>query len=290
MNDNLINRFFLDRQQRYKDYALYACRNAGIEEHWEDLYMEVVTNCFERSESIEHLISDSVDMNDPRNKRIAKLYAQNHHKFPLCQMDLYMIGVIKLNAISPRAPYRWKFLHPMPSGKPSNEYIRKYSPDEEEQSTINQLLDQGNHIIPKSPIPDDVDFSRLDLEDDEYIETDPTSRIIEQTNVIRQELKRLGIGPLGQKVFAFKFLDGNSLKDWPGSEDKKEIYKLYRKTMNLLKSKLNPDYTHTEPLELDFDYDTEEADNKPIEKLYKAIVTQRKAKSDGSVQMGLFNC
>jgi len=207
MNDNgLLDRFFIDREQRYKDYAEHECKQANLEREWEDLYMEVMASFFEKREQAIALINKHVEPTTKKNKKLIDYYKKNGNQFPLCEFDFFFLRCIKLNTISERAPYRWTY-----------------------------------HRQPKTDA--NADYSRIEIEDDIYIETyDPSQWVIEQTERIRTELNTLGIGELGQRVFAFKFLDGNSLKDWKGPESKKELYHLYRETMRLLKSKLNPNY------------------------------------------------
>ncbi|MBR8535431.1 hypothetical protein KDU71_07650 [Carboxylicivirga sediminis] len=209
-NDNLLERFFIDREHRYKEFARHESRNADIEDHWEDVYMEVMTSFFgdKRSLAIE-LIKKEADLTIAKNKRMATFYKRNGNRFPLCEFDFYFISCLKLNIISPRAPYKWKYLR-------------------------------------QPPTDANADYSRIELEDNEYEEGhDASEWIIEHTELIRAELDKLGIGELGQRVFAFKFFDGNSLNDWAGDEPIKEIRRLYAETLRLLRTKFNSDYLNS---------------------------------------------
>lgn len=116
------------------------------------------------------------------------------------ELDFYVLRMIKLNIYSPTSPYQ-----------------NKYKP------------------IPKS----DVEFSRLRLAEVEEYDDDRPALILEQCAKVRHALDGLNLSNNARRVFEHRFFLGLPLSEWEGPEPKKELYEIYDRVVELIKSKLN---------------------------------------------------
>ncbi len=138
-----LEEFFYDREQRYLDFAGYECKQAGIGDEYEDLYMEVMLSFFEgdRREKAISMINSQDVANTKKNQRLKKFLKENGSVFPLCEFDFFFLRTLKLNAISPRAPYRWNY-HRQPSVDSNADYSRLEIEEKEYDSRIDEKLEK----------------------------------------------------------------------------------------------------------------------------------------------------
>jgi len=119
------------------------------------------------------------------------------------ELHAYILGMIKINAFSPRSDFRRK-------------------------------------IINGSNIDININVQRLKIADDPIEEEDRSERIFNQITSVRLQLQQLDIPESDKEIFRFKFLCGNHLSQWPGPEPKERIYKVYNQVLAAIKKKLNP--------------------------------------------------
>lgn len=117
------------------------------------------------------------------------------------ELDYFVLRMIKLNATSPTSPYR-----------------HKYKP---------------------VPVDANVDYSRLDLIDEDDEDYDRPAEILKKTNKVREIYSRLNLSDKARKVFEYRFFHGEMFCDWPGKETEKELFDTYYKVISLIKEKLN---------------------------------------------------
>lgn len=123
---------------------------------------------------------------------------------PYMEIDIYVLAAIRLNVTSPTSPYQSRY--------------KKY------------------------PTAEEMDFSRLEIEDDIDDGADKPAKILEEMNQVRnayEDLLSLGLPDVYRKVFEWRFFNDRAFIDWPGDEGKKELYDIYNKVKNLIKQKIN---------------------------------------------------
>ncbi|HCY40454.1 MAG TPA: hypothetical protein DHV48_03735 [Prolixibacteraceae bacterium] len=117
------------------------------------------------------------------------------------ELDFYILRMIKLNVYSPTSPYQNKFKH-----------------------------------IPANSV---VDYRKLNIEDCEYEETDRPAEILAQFNQVRAIFNDLCLCEKARNVFEHRFFNDRSFSEWKGPESKKELYEIYKKTVKLIRMKIN---------------------------------------------------
>jgi hypothetical protein len=115
------------------------------------------------------------------------------------ELDFFILRMIKLNCYSETAPYRAK-CKPIPSSE--------------------------------------VDFRRLNIEDNVYSDVDIPDRILKQFEQVREAFESLNLSPKAKRIFEFKFFQDQSFSDWPGNETKKQLYETYSQVVNLIQAKI----------------------------------------------------
>lgn len=48
------------------------------------------------------------------------------------------------------------------------------------------------------------------------------------------QIDQLGLSEKAKRIFAWKFFAGESFADWPGAENRKELYEVYQKVFNAI--------------------------------------------------------
>ena len=48
------------------------------------------------------------------------------------------------------------------------------------------------------------------------------------------QIDQLGLSEKAKSIFAWKFFAGESFADWPGAENRKELYEVYQKVFNAI--------------------------------------------------------
>nr|WP_319268361.1 hypothetical protein [uncultured Draconibacterium sp.] len=123
---------------------------------------------------------------------------------PYMEIDIYVLAAISLNVTSPTSPYQSKYK--------------------------------------RFPSAEEMDFSRLEIEDDIDDGTDKPAQILEEMHQVRKAyeyLLTLGLPDIYREVFEWRFFNDRAFIEWPGDESKKELYDIYNKVKNLIKQKIN---------------------------------------------------
>ena len=115
------------------------------------------------------------------------------------ELDFYILQMIKLNVTSDTSPYR-----------------HKYKP---------------------IPVDENVDWRRLNIIDEPDDSPDHTEYIRERMQDIRNIIDQLSLSEKAKRIFAWKFFAGESFADWPGPENRKELYETYKSVFNAVMEK-----------------------------------------------------
>ena len=115
------------------------------------------------------------------------------------ELDFYILQMIKLNVTSDTSPYR-----------------HKYKP---------------------IPVDENVDWRRLNIIDEPDDSPDHTEYIRERMQDVRNIIDQLGLSEKAKRIFAWKFFAGESFADWPGPENRKELYETYKSVFNAVMEK-----------------------------------------------------
>ena len=174
-----IEKYIKKRYDRWLDYSTYHTNNAGLTEQAVDVLNEVMISLLNKDE----------------NKLLELLHRK---KGQYCELDFYVLNMVKMNAQSDTAPYR----------------------------------SQNRN---KMPIDINVDYSRLEIEDYGEEQTDKASEYLENFKDISRIIDRLDLSKLEKEIFTFVFtfgvpfseikIDGCSLK---------RLYDLYNVVKDVL--------------------------------------------------------
>lgn len=83
-----------------------------------------------------------------------------------------------------------------------------------------------------------VDYTRINKIDILEEEEDRSEIILNKMRKVRDVLDKLNLTEKAQKIFAFKFFDGEPLSSWKGSEDKAFVYSTYNQVEKMVKEEL----------------------------------------------------
>lgn len=130
---------------------------------------------------------------------VLKLLESKQGKYT--ELDFYILQMIKLNVTSDTSPYR-----------------HKYKP---------------------LPINDNVDWRKLNIVDnvEEDDEEDKSGYIFNRFQEVREIIEGLGLSEKAKRIFTWKFFAGESFADWPGPENKKELYQIYKSVLKAMQDK-----------------------------------------------------
>nr|DAJ26557.1 MAG TPA: hypothetical protein [Caudoviricetes sp.] len=117
------------------------------------------------------------------------------------ELDFFVLKMIKLNATSDTSPYR-----------------SKYKP---------------------MPVDDNVDYSRLDIEDISDDSEDRNAEILNRLHLVRDTFENLELGDLAAQVFEFHFFQDGNFSEWEGSETLKQLYEIYNGVQELIRKKID---------------------------------------------------
>ena len=115
------------------------------------------------------------------------------------ELDFFVLQMIKLNITSVTSPYR-----------------HKYKP---------------------IPVDENVDWRRLNIIDEPDDSPDRTEYIRERMQDIRNIIDQLSLSEKAKRIFAWKFFAGESFADWPGPENRKELYEVYKSVFSAVMDK-----------------------------------------------------
>lgn len=127
-----------------------------------------------------------------------KLFEAAHEKYT--ELDFYILKMIRLNITSPTSPYQHKY---------------KQIPSDE-----------------------NVNWQRLEIEEEDYNETDENSDFLNKYRQVRDVYDSLNLSAKAQKIFSWKFFEDESFSDWPGHEDKRELYIVYNKILEMIRDRI----------------------------------------------------
>lgn len=116
------------------------------------------------------------------------------------ELDFFVLKMIKLNASSPTSQYQSKY------------------------KTL--------------PTDDNVDYSRLDIEDVPDDGEDKNAEILEKLHQVREVFESLELGALATRVFEFHFFQDGNFSDWEGPETLKQLYEIYNGVQDLIRKKI----------------------------------------------------
>lgn len=106
------------------------------------------------------------------------------------EFDFYILRLIKLNCYSQTSPYQFKYKHQI-------------------------------------QIAADVNFSRLNIEDEEDDQYDESGETLRQFRLVRYVFYSLDLDEFERKIFEYRFINGNSFADWPGPESRNKLYETF---------------------------------------------------------------
>jgi len=116
------------------------------------------------------------------------------------ELDFFVLKMIKLNATSDTSPYR-----------------SKYKP---------------------MPVDDNVDYSRLEIEDVQEEVVDKNELLLHRFQQVREVLDELDLAPLAKRIFEYRFFEDENFSGWPGKEPLKQLYEIYNGVLELIKRKI----------------------------------------------------
>ena len=116
------------------------------------------------------------------------------------ELDFFVLKMIKLNASSPTSQYR-----------------SRYKP---------------------LPVDDNVDYSRLDIEDIPGDSVDRNAEILDRLHLVRDTFESLELGDLAAQVFEVHFFQDGNFSEWEGPETLKQLYEIYNGVQELIRKKI----------------------------------------------------
>lgn len=116
------------------------------------------------------------------------------------ELDFFVLKMIKLNASSPTSQYR-----------------SRYKP---------------------LPVDDNVDYSRLDIEDIPGDSVDRNAEILDRLHLVRDTFESLELGDLAAQVFEFHFFQDGNFSEWESPETLKQLYEIYNGVQELIRKKI----------------------------------------------------
>lgn len=150
-------------------------------------------------EAVDVLNEVLCDLLQKPEKQLLELYGKKSGQYR--ELDYFVLRMIKLNATSPTSPYR--------------------------------------HRYKSLPVDANVDYTRLDIEDEVYLDYDRPGEILLKIQAVRKILDELSLSDKARRIFSFRFFEGERFCDWPGKESEKELFDAYYKVVGLIKEKLN---------------------------------------------------
>ena len=133
-----------------------------------------------------------------KNRLLDKLLETRKNGYT--ELDFFVLKMIKLNASSPTSQYR-----------------SRYKP---------------------LPVDDNVDYSRLDIEDISDDSEDRNAEILEKLHLVRETFESLDLGTVAARVFEFHFFQDGNFSEWKGPETLKQLYEIYNGVQELIRKKI----------------------------------------------------
>jgi hypothetical protein len=153
-----------------------------------------------QAEAIDIMNEVIVDLLKKNDSKLEALYSKESKDGKYREIDFYVLRMIKLNIYSPTSPYQSRY---------------------------------------KSIPTDDVDFARLRISDYSNEDEDKPGELLNKFHIVEEALGSLNLSIKAREVFKHRFLMGLPFSQWPGIEDKKELYDIYNKVVEMIKDKIN---------------------------------------------------
>lgn len=172
-----IEDYITKRYHRWLDYASYHCAMAGIGNEATDVLNEVMSMLLAKP-----------------HQELEKMYRAQKGQYK--ELDFLVLRMIKINATSMTAPYRYK----------------------------------------NKPIPVDanVDYNSLDIMDETDNDIDHAGVIMWRMRVVRFIFDRLELSEFDRTVFEYHFFQDGKFTDWPKIDSLKNLYCSYNYTRALI--------------------------------------------------------
>lgn len=177
-----ISDYIQKRYERWLDYAKFHCSIAGMADEAIDVLNEVLLSLLKKDGS-------------------ALLKLLHKKKGSYCELDWYILRMIKLNATSDTSPYRHRY-----------------------KKTV-------------VPIDRNIDYSQMEIIDEECEEHDRPGEILKKTRIIRDVVETLPIPDYDKSVFMFR-MSGEAWVDWQGEGKQKKLFDVFYKVKKLVKEEI----------------------------------------------------
>lgn len=173
-----VKGYISNRYPYLLDYAKFHSSRAGIPELATDLLNDVLLQVLQKDGEL-----------------LDKLYSIKKGQYR--EIDFYVLNLIKINAHSPLAPFRWKY-------RAGN-------------------IDTG------------VNIQRLRIIDEQQDdEVDMSELLLKEYRLVLWIFKGLDLTEFERAVFEFKFIHDELFTQWPGPENYKKVYSTYRETLDII--------------------------------------------------------
>lgn len=172
-----IENYVTTRYDRWLDYASYHCAKAGIPDEAIDMLNEVMLML---------LVKPHQDLE--------KLYQARKGQYR--ELDFFVLRMIKINATSMTAPYRYK-------NKP--------------------ILADAN-----------TDYTKLEIIDEPDSEIDRAALTLRYMHVVRFIFDRLKLSKFDRAVFEYRFFQDGQFSNWSKTGTKKDLYDSYNYTRAII--------------------------------------------------------
>lgn len=204
-----VRSYINERYCGWLDYSTFHCNNSGLPGEGVDLLNEVLINLLEKPDDM--LIGL---LQRRRNGNTRKSKNAEYR-----DLDFFVLRMIRMNVISPTAPYRHKFHHSSRSAVDENADWETLEREDVEDSYISRLV--GNNDI------------------------DEPAEIIRLTNIIREGIEDIEpfFDPIDIKAFYCHYFDGDTgsaiIKNLNLSISDSYLYGMFRKIRNEVKIFVN---------------------------------------------------
>jgi len=179
-----VSRYITERYPRWRDYAEYQAARAGIPEDADDILNEVMLSFLQKdNQELERLFS-------------RKRESYSHADQVYTELDYFVLKMIKLNATSLTAPWRFK--------------------------------------SKSLPTDENVTWSDLEIEDLGPDGEDSQEEQLQKWRAAREILDSLEISDQEKKIFTWKAFADNPLASWPGPESYTAVCYIFNRTRELV--------------------------------------------------------
>ncbi|MBN2175304.1 MAG: hypothetical protein JW731_14310 [Bacteroidales bacterium] len=128
-------------------------------------------------------------------KYTEKLYKTKKGQYR--ELDFFVLRMIKLNCHSVTSPYRNKYKNSV----------------------------KINH---------DIDFSRINIADEEDDQIDKAGEILRQYRLVKFVADGLDLNEFERRIFEFRFIDGMSFSKWPGQKGRQQLYETFKMVLDCI--------------------------------------------------------